>query len=88
MKNVIVHLNVNEPIGSVYPGGMVILGKDAPVWEYCNLFHKCVMEGASVIAIAHGIDTLADTNSSVIAYSTDRRYQIGKTIAECENDPK
>ncbi|GHT31044.1 hypothetical protein FACS1894214_2030 [Planctomycetales bacterium] len=80
MKNVITHFDVNAPIGIVHSGGMAILSGDAPVWKYCCLFHKCVMEGAAVVAVAHGIDTATDTGSSIIVYSIDEQYQIGKTI--------
>jgi len=86
MKNVITHLHVDEPVGTVHPGGMVILSGEAPVWSYCNLFHKCVMEGAAVIAIAHGIDTTTNADASIVAYSTDADYQIGKTIGQSEKN--
>ncbi|MCL2744057.1 MAG: hypothetical protein FWE67_09410, partial [Planctomycetaceae bacterium] len=78
--NVIVHLNVKQPIGRVSPGRMVILSGDAPVWEYCNLAYQCIMEGAAVVAIGHGVDVTTDADSSVVAYSTSSRFHIGKTL--------
>ena len=81
--NVIVHLDVNDPVGQKHPGGMVILSGDAPVWKYCNLFHQCVTEGAGVVAIAHGIDTKTNSDASVVAYSTSAGYQIGQMIGHC-----
>ena len=85
MKNVITFLDANNPIGNVHPGGVAVLKGDAPVWRYCNLFHKCIMEGSAVVAIAHGIDTSTNGGDSVIAYSTEEHYQIGKTI-NCANE--
>ena len=80
MKNVVTHLDANAPIGKVHPGGVVILKGDAPAWKYCNLFYKCIMEGAAVVAIAHGLDTYTNCGDSIVAYSTDAGYQIGKTL--------
>ena len=70
----------------VHPGGMVILEGDAPVWKYCNLMHKSVMEGAAVVAIAHGIDTAISGGMSIVAYSTNEHFQIGKTLDKCYPD--
>jgi hypothetical protein len=85
MKNVITYFDVADPIGKVYPGGIVILKGDAPVWRYCNLMYKCIMEGAAVVAIAHGIDTTHDGGAAIVAYSTDENYYIGKTLQESPN---
>ena len=84
MKNVVTHFDVNQPTGKVHPDGMAILGGDAPVWKYCGLFHRCVTDGAAVVAIAHGIDTRTNSSDAVVAYSTDPRYQVGKTLGDAD----
>ena len=86
MRNVITFLDVAEPVDGIHPGGIVVLKGDAPVWMYCNLFHKCIMEGSAVIAIAHGIDTSTSGGDSIVAFSIDPDYQIGKTIGDAEKE--
>lgn len=44
------------------------------------------MEGASVVAIGHGIDVTVDADSSVVAYSTNAEYQIGKTLKHADEE--
>ena len=80
MKNVVLYLDVNEPIGNVYSGGMVVIGGNAPTWKFCNLFYKCVMDGAAVVATGIGIEKSTNGNDYTVAYSTDEAYQIGKPI--------
>ena len=80
MKNVLIYLDVNAPVGKVHPGGMIVIGGDAPTWKYCNLFHKCVMEGATVVATGIGVDKSTNGNEYIVAYSTDMEYQIGEPI--------
>ena len=82
MKSVINFINAGQPCGNVFPGGMAILCGDAPVWQYCMEFHKAVMEGAAVIAIAHGIDTKTNGKGAVVAYSIDPDYRVGNTIEQ------
>jgi hypothetical protein len=67
MKNVITYLDVNNPIGNVHSGGMVVIGGDAPMWKFCNLFYKCVMEGAAVVATGIGVDKSTDGNDYIVA---------------------
>jgi len=75
--------DVANPCGKVPPGGLVILSGDAPVWEYCNCFHRCIMEGASVIAVGHGIDVFGEhATDCVVAYSTASDYTIGKPVSQ------
>ena len=80
MKQVLTFINVASPSGRTFPGGMTILSGDAPVWQYCVEFHKAVMEGAAVVAIAHGIDTTTNGKDSIVAYSIDPVYRIGNTF--------
>jgi len=78
--NVVQYFDINSPIGKVHPGGVCVIGGDAPMWKFCNLFHKCVMEGAAVVATGIGIDKSTDHSDYTVAYSTDEDYQIGKPI--------
>jgi hypothetical protein len=80
MKNVVKYFDVNEPIGKVHPGGMVVIGGDAPTWKFCNLFHKCIMEGAAVVATGVGVEKSTDRRDYIVAYSTDKEYPISKSI--------
>ena len=80
MKNVITYLDVNEPVGNVHPGGMVVIGGDAPTWKFCNLFHKCVMECVAIVATGIGVDKSTNRKDYTVAYSTDAAYQIGEPI--------
>jgi len=79
MKEVIVYFDVNAPIGRAFPGGMVVIGGNAPTWKFCNLFHKCVMEGAAVIATGPGIEISCDKKDYIVAYSIDMDYKIGES---------
>ena len=54
--------------------------------KYCNLFYKCIMEGAAVVTIAHGIDTRTNGGDSIVAYSADVVYQIGKTLYDADEE--
>lgn len=56
MKKVIVFIDVVEPRGNVFPGGMTVLHGDAPVWKYCVSFQRAIMEGAAVVAIGHDLN--------------------------------
>ena len=58
----------------------VVLKGEAAVWKYCEQFHKAVMQGAAVVAIANGIDTSIHGGNAVVAYSIDPMYRIGNTI--------
>jgi hypothetical protein len=80
MKNMILYYDVNEPIGIVPVRGMVVIGGDAPMWKFCNLFHKCVMEGAAVVATGIGVEKSTSRKDYTVAYSTSARYRIGDTI--------
>ena len=83
MKNVVVHFNADHPTNKVHSDGLAILSGDAPVWKYCDLLHKCIADGAAVVAIAHGIDpTTKNICNAVIAYSNDPEYSVGKTLGD------
>ena len=74
------HDGINRPCNVVSPGGMVVLEGDAPVWKYCKMTHKAIMEGAAVVAIAHGMDTTNPDVAPIVAYSRDEEYRIGQAI--------
>ena len=77
--------NTADPRGlKVTPGGGVILSDDGPVWKYCNLMLRAINEGACMVAIAHGIDTATDGESSVVCYSNSEDYFVGQTIRQCD----
>ena len=75
------HIDVNDPIGPVSPGTIVILSGEAQRWKYCYLLQKCIMEGAAVVAIGHGYNMTEDADCSVVAYSVLPNFQIGKPIS-------
>jgi len=80
MKNVIRFLNVEKPHSMAQPGEIVVLTGEAPVWMYCGMTYKVIAEGAAVVAIAHGIDTKTNGGASIVAYTTDTDYVVGKTL--------
>lgn len=82
MKSVILFWDVAEPIGNVPTGGMVILFGDAPLWKYFKMFYRAIAEGASVVAIGHGIDIDTDASGCMVAYSCEEEYTIGKPISQ------
>ena len=79
----IYHLDADKPFSGISQGSLAVLSNDAPVWMYCNLLHECIKAGAGAVAIAHSIDVTKDTDSAIIAYSTDPDYQVGETLREC-----
>jgi len=81
-RGIVLWLDVADGIGKVTPGGVVVLYGDAPVWKYCNWFHRVIAEGAAVVAIGHGIDVGADASNCTVAYSTVSEYAIGKPISQ------
>jgi hypothetical protein len=76
---VIQYFDVNSPL-KVHPGGMVVIGGDAPLWKFCNLFHQCIVEGAKVVAAGVGVDKSQNHNDYTVAYSLDEDYPIGSPI--------
>jgi len=63
------------------PWHVLVLGlEDSPLWEFCQLFHECIAEGATCIAVGPGFDISTDKKDYVIAYSTHPEYSVGDTI--------
>jgi hypothetical protein len=81
-KGCILGIDLTNPTGTVTPGGVVILYGDAPVWKYCNWFHRAIAEGAAVVAIGHEVDVFGKAAGCIVAYSTVEEYTIGKPISQ------
>jgi hypothetical protein len=77
----ITYWDVNKPIGLPTAGTTVVIGGDAPVWKFCNLFHKSIAEhGAAIVATGVGVEKSINGDDYVIGYSTDEEYHVGDTI--------
>jgi len=70
--------DVNSPIGNPTPGTMVVITGNAPLWKFCNLFHKAIVEhGAAIVAVGQG--DCVDGSQYVVGYSTEPDYPVGQS---------
>jgi len=87
----IIDVDVNHPQYKedkkfgINPGnGVVNLFGDAPIWKYCALCSKAIIEGTAIVTVKCGSGVSQDPYRYIIVHSTLPEYTVGKTLDECE----
>jgi len=88
MSLVISFFDVANPVGKCNENGVYILYGEASQLEYARLACNSIVYGASVVAVAHGLDVAKEGGKAVIVFATEEKrkegiFIPGKTLDEC-----
>jgi len=88
MSLVICYFDVSNGAGKCKENGVYILYGPASVEEYCRFTANAIIRGASVVAVAHGLDVTENGGKAVIVYASKETCEPfgdwiqGKTLDE------